>query len=148
MSDPVLEKALARRAEIQAKLDDLDRWIETYKELKGESEAKKRFEVAASEFVSAANMARHGLTPPDHRSATQKTLDTVAEILTRENRPMRPAELVLRLEELGIHLSGKNPANNLSAMLSGAKQRFKSLGHGEGWIVLGKGTIQELFRGD
>ena len=112
MKDSVLEKAHALREELLKKLDEIESFLKTYNTIQGK----------------AKGWAGRG-------SDTKDILDAVADILSKES-PLKPADIVSRLEDRGFRIKGSNPANNLSAKLSGAKDRFKTLGRGEGWILL------------
>lgn len=113
MKDPVLEKALARRDELLKKLREIESFLKTYNTFKADSQGKTK------------GWSGRG-------SDTKEILDAVADILSKES-PLKPAEIVLRLLEDGIRIKGSNPGNNLSAKLSGAKDRFETLGRGQGW---------------
>ena len=119
MKNLVLEKALTRRAELVKKLAEIDRFIKTYNTL---NKADSQDQPKAKGWAGRT-------------SDTQVILDAVADILSKES-PLKPADIVSRLKHLDIRIEGKNPANNISAKLSGAKDRFKTLGRGMGWTLL------------
>lgn len=123
--DKQLKKTLtARRTEVQrkirvlqAEMEDIDRLLKRYSE-EDDKPAKKV----------------KGWT--DRTSNTKEVLDKVETILELTGDPMKPAEIINVLVGNGVTVSGNNPANTLSAMLSGAKSRFKSLGRTKGWVLV------------
>ena len=119
MKDPVLEKALAKKAELEKKLAEIERFIKTYNTL---SKADHQEQPKTKSWSGRV-------------SDTKKILDEVADILSKES-PLKPADIVSRLSDRDIRITGANPANNVSAKLSGAKDRFKTLGRGKGWTLL------------
>lgn len=126
MIDPVLEKALLRREELLKKLNEIESFLKTYHSFKAESQGKPK------------GWAGRG-------SQTKDILDAVTDVLLRES-PLKPSEIVSRLKQKGFRVPGSDPASNLSAKLSSAKNRFKTLGHGLGWILVEQEKTHEQIK--
>ena len=79
-----------------------------------------------------------GLDPTEKPSPSSLSdiLDGAEKVLREAGGgPMFSREIWKRLEESGVHVSGKDPASNLSAKLSQEKDRFVSQGRGKGWCL-------------
>ena len=68
-------------------------------------------------------------------SSTRMILDEAAKVLLDQTAPMLSGTLFERLGQKGIVVGGSNPASNLSAKLSNARDRFQSHGRGKGWSL-------------
>ena len=86
------------------------------------------------EFLRLYEKFIEGHGPEKKSSPMAEILDACALILSDMGRPMRPAEILGFMEDMDIQVGGKAPANNLSAMLSNAKDRFRSTE--SGWVPI------------
>ena len=79
-----------------------------------------------------------GLAPTEKPSPSSLSdiLDGAEKVLREAGGgPMFSREIWKKLEETGVYVSGNDPASNLSAKLSHAKDRFVSQGRGKGWCL-------------
>ena len=100
---------------------------------------KKAEEELTREIGAAPNLAPPTpVSRPRNRTATREILERSYEILRAAEShelPMSVGELRSRLESQRVHVGGKKPTGNLSAML-GRDDRFQSEGRGgNGWYL-------------
>ena len=129
LSDPnltleaIAERITRREQEIEA----------LKRRLAGLRSKERELQDAVIEFESV-----WGLNPTEKPSPSPlpDILDGAEKVLRRAGGgPMFSREIWKKLEEAGVHVSGNDPASNLSAKLSQAKDRFVSQGRGKGWCL-------------
>ena len=126
--DPVIQRARTRLTQIDAERVELERFLATYDRLAATSEQPHEDQSALTGQASAGKPDQ----PARQSSQTATVLDAVARALKESGAPMRLGALFDSLKKSGIEITGKNPSNNLGAMLS-YSDRFETT-RGIGWL--------------
>ena len=135
MPDEVLKKAEARRLVVKRELEELDRFIETYLRLSRDfDDAVVPSVVNLPESKPVQKKLRVRWSGGGGKSETQKTVDTVREIIEAEGKPMPLGQIFRALTDRGISMPGKNPRNTLGARLSNSEAVVPLPGFGW-WLV-------------
>lgn len=134
MADRAYDNAMKRRAELQAELEEIDRFLELWKSFAGtepEHEVSApqphiRTRVRASQMAGAdqANGAEHHRA----RGPSRKELEPIIRsILLEAGRPMPRGPLVGALAERGFPVGGAEPSKNLGTIMWRLRDRFVNL---------------------
>lgn len=107
MSDPILEKAKARREAAAREVAEWDAFITRYLDLAGRP-------VGTTGIHPSVSQARP--IPPD--SELGKTIAMVDAVLDEAGHPVQLVPLYDEVTRRGLHIGGKKPAYTLSARLS------------------------------
>ena len=129
LSDPNLTlKAIAERIiRREQEIEDLMRRLVSLRS------RERELQDAILEFEAVYGLSSVNETGAREASSTVSLLDEAETILRESGRTMFSREILTELQNRGFHVSGNDPASNLSAKLSHAKERFVSQGRGKGW---------------
>ena len=128
-----LAEIIQAQAALAAEQSELENFIalsELMERKLGKGDAARDHGQAAAQDTNAASrIVRRqyfATTVFSERNNSRQIAALCQHVLMRMGRPMRPAELLKYLEQLGVVVYGKNPSNSLSAILSGIKDTFES----------------------
>lgn len=110
MTTIVLDRALARKAQLLEELDKVEEFIALYHRFEGHEDAEARVLISARLPMGDREATATTVKP---REAIRIVLD-----MLRDNKPLSTRAIFDLLEERSIRVTGKNPINNLSAALS------------------------------
>ncbi len=144
-----LETLLARRDQVKAKLavhqkelDSIDAEIREMGRVIDQVQAASASPTCGDGFMAKA-MTREHVLPIGRVQTREQALpitpikssltDEIAKLLQDAGDPMMPAAIVEALQQRGVQIPGDKPANNVSAHLSYAKERFVRAE--EGWTL-------------
>ena len=129
LSDPNLTlKAISERiTRREQEIEELKRRLATLRS------RERELQDAVIEFEAIYGLSSVSETDAREASPTISLLDEAETILRESGRTMFSREILTELQNRGFHVAGNDPASNLSAKLSHAKERFVSQGRGKGW---------------
>ncbi|MCW5692207.1 MAG: hypothetical protein KIT48_07570 [Pseudolabrys sp.] len=125
MSDAALKNAIAKRDEIASQINKLQSQIDELRRLMARTE---QFISDWQMFATGADKEDDGGAEDDNSPA--RNIDKLevgnyaAEFLEEACKPLKRKELMRRLNEMGIHIYGKNPDMVLSTMMWRMQDRF------------------------
>lgn len=135
MSNELIQKALARKAELEVELSEIDQFLSVAQRLTGESLLSDAGKPPAPKKDGTLFPDAEVQPAPERRNRrVPEILEAVENMLKQHTRPMRAGEILDNLTREGINVGGARPIANLSAMLS-HDGRFESLGRAEGWAL-------------
>ena len=120
MADDVLQNAINRRNELSKELEDLNNFIALY----------RRFAA-----VKVQDVVPHSgkLTTLPFTITVRSSVETAAiSILSEADNYLTTQVILNRLYDRGVHVGGKNPANNLASVLSKSEKAINV--RGKGWV--------------
>lgn len=119
----ILQTALAEQAQIERQIDEL-------------RDRKSRLDAFIAEYRRLAGASAHRPPPPppplqkngsgSHRRPFREVLIECSEKILSDGASRHTRDLVEAIEQRGIRVRGKDPAQYLSAILSREKSRFQA----------------------
>lgn len=114
----------------------------TYRRLKALRQALVEYEGRDS---PSAPVARHGVTQyakRRHTPAREAVFDFVRKLLADRDYPTPTRDIFSAMQDANVEIGGKQPINNLSAMLSNSDE-FVSYGR-SGWLLKKNDSLRDL----
>lgn len=123
--DPVIQNARARLLEIETERGELKQFLAVYDRLSGGG-------VEAQPQASEVKVNRSPAPPalPERKGKNAKIVAAVVDLLQEHGQPMKLSALLQSLRARGVEIPGKNPLNNLGAMLSYSQELVTTPGVG------------------
>jgi hypothetical protein len=134
MTSTVLDRALARKAQLLEELEKVEQFIALYHRFERHEDAEATGLTSERPPLEARDVAGRAVKP---REAVRLVLD----LLHHHNKPLTTRTIFDLLQESSIRVTGKNPVNNLSAALSYDK-RVKSTS--SGWVLVKDTIVPEI----
>lgn len=110
-TDPNIQEALKQIASLKAELAKWERYVELHREL-------------FRDKIDSQPLRSFPINHPEKRWTAAAIVDAALDVLAHRGRPMKLGDLYQALVAQGVQIGGKNPRNNLGAMLSGDKIRL------------------------
>jgi hypothetical protein len=133
--DITVQKALARRAELQAEIDRIDVFLAVYAQLaEGRSAAEEPTQHPVAEARLSGGSATVDTTNQDIKEAPSRNRDGIPQhdfdklarqLLIDRGRPIQPDELLSLFRQKGRRIGGHDEYSNFKTKLWRAKDRQK-----------------------
>ncbi len=128
-TDPIFNEAVARRDRLQKELEDVERFLELYREFKTELEAPSRDRPTnAADAMMRAIQRGQDEGADNKASISQEDFEKEARtILLEHGQPMKRGQLVRAFKEKGISVGGANESKNLGTKIWRAGEAFVNI---------------------
>jgi hypothetical protein len=123
MADNVLERALRKRETLAREMAELDQFIAKYKSLSNDAVfSRTTVVVPPARHTYSAGVPLPLMDAEIRAKLADLSQEKAALLILDEFGPMSAKDMVARLEGFGFKIGGKDPAINLSSVLSHSKR--------------------------